>query len=56
MKKLFIAAAVAMTGLLSSCNNGSPKANLKTDIDTLSYEMGMAMSASKVPCMPTMPR
>ena len=47
MKKLFIAAAVAMTGLLSSCNNGSPKANLKTDIDTLSYEMGMAMSASK---------
>lgn len=47
MKKTLFAAAVAMTALLSSCNNGSPKANLKTDVDTLSYEMGMAMSQSK---------
>lgn len=47
MKKIFFAAAVAMTALFTSCNNGSPRANLKTDIDTLSYEMGMAMSQSK---------
>lgn len=47
MKKALFAAAVAMTGLLSSCNNGAPKANLKTDIDTLSYEMGIAMSQSQ---------
>ena len=47
MKKVFLAAAVAMTALFTSCNNGSPRANLKTDIDTLSYEMGMAMSQSK---------
>lgn len=48
MKKIFLAAMmVAATAVFSSCNNGSPKANLKTDIDTLSYEMGMAMSASE---------
>lgn len=44
MKKIFLATAVAFTALLSSCNNGSPKASMKTDIDTLSYEMGMVMS------------
>ena len=47
MKKIFLAAMIAATTALSSCNNGSPKANLKSDIDTLSYEMGMAMSASE---------
>lgn len=44
MKKIFLATAVAFTALLSSCNNGAPKANMKTDIDTISYEMGMLMS------------
>ncbi len=44
MKKIFLATAVAFTALLSSCNNGTPKANMKTDVDTLSYEMGMLMS------------
>lgn len=47
MKKLFLATAVAATALLSSCNEGAPKANLKTDIDTLSYEIGMASSPGK---------
>lgn len=42
-----MATLVAATALLSACNNGAPKANLKTDIDTLSYEMGVAMSAEK---------
>ncbi len=44
MKKIFLATAVAFTALLSSCNNGAPKANMKTDVDTISYEMGMLMS------------
>lgn len=44
MKKIFLATAVAFTALLSSCNNGSPKASMKTDVDTISYEMGMLMS------------
>ena len=41
MKKLFFAAAV-MAATLSACQGGSPKANLKTDVDTLSYEWGVA--------------
>lgn len=44
MKKILLATAVAFTALLSSCNNGSPKASMKTDVDTLSYEMGVVMS------------
>lgn len=47
MKKIFMATMVAATALFSACNEGAPKANLKTDIDTLSYEMGMVMSAEK---------
>lgn len=47
MKKVFLAALVALTGLMSSCNNGAPKASLNNDIDTLSYEMGMLLSASE---------
>ena len=34
MKKIILAAIIAATGL-TSCNNGQPKANLKSDIDTL---------------------
>lgn len=44
MKKILLATAVAFTALLSSCNNGSPKANFGSEIDTLSYEMGLVMS------------
>lgn len=39
-----MATMVAAMALMTSCNNGAPKANLKTDIDTLSYELGMVMS------------
>lgn len=46
MKKTFIAACMAVAALLSACQGGQGKANLKTDIDTLSYEMGMASSAT----------
>ena len=42
MKKFTIAAfAVAAVAMLS-CGNAAPKANLKSDVDTLSYAIGMA--------------
>lgn len=44
MKKIIWAATVAAAVLLSACNNGTPKADLKNEVDTLSYEMGMVMS------------
>lgn len=44
MKKMILMAAVAMVAF-GSCNKGtSPSASLKTDVDTLSYELGMANS------------
>lgn len=43
MKKLLFVAASALV-LLASCKGGSPRASLKTDVDTLSYEIGMANS------------
>ncbi|MBQ0089186.1 MAG: FKBP-type peptidyl-prolyl cis-trans isomerase [Prevotellaceae bacterium] len=42
MKKLMLVAIVAVIAL-GSCNN-KPSANLKDDVDTLSYEFGMANS------------
>lgn len=47
MKKILLAALVAAPALFSACNNGSPKASLKTDIDTVSYEMGLVMAPSE---------
>ncbi|MEG1581269.1 MAG: FKBP-type peptidyl-prolyl cis-trans isomerase [Bacteroidaceae bacterium] len=41
MKKLLFG-AVIVAAALSSCQGGVPKADLKTDIDTLSYEFGLA--------------
>ena len=44
MKKFTIAAfAVAAVAMLS-CGNAAPKANLKSDVDTLSYAIGMAQT------------
>lgn len=43
MKRILLAATVAAAAIVSSCNH-NPKANLKNDIDTVSYEMGMLMS------------
>ena len=42
MKKLTFILAVALAAGLASCTAQSPKANLKTDIDSLSYAIGMA--------------
>ena len=44
MKKIILMSAIAASALLTSCNNGAPKANLRTQVDTLSYLIGMAMS------------
>lgn len=45
MKKiLFIAALTAVAAGLSSCNKGRVHADLKTDIDTVSYELGLSGS------------
>lgn len=44
MKKIFMATIVAATTLFTACHNSAPKANLKTDVDTVSYEAGIVMS------------
>ncbi len=42
MKKLFFVAALAAVAMLTACKGGSTKADLKSDIDTISYEIGLA--------------
>lgn len=45
MKKLFIAAVMAVAAMgMTSCGNSTPKPNLKTDVDTLSYAMGLSQT------------
>ena len=44
MKKLSIIMAVVAAAVMASCGNGTPKANLKTDVDTLSYAIGMVQT------------
>ena len=40
MKKMMFAALAAVTAVMMySCGNGTPKANLKTDVDTVSYAL-----------------
>ena len=43
MKKLSIIAAAMVAAIMSSCS-GNPTANLKDDVDTLSYAIGMAQT------------
>ena len=42
MKKVSIFMAIAAAASLASCTAQAPKANLKSDIDSLSYSIGMA--------------
>ena len=43
MKKLMFVAAMAISAaMFTGCGNSTPKANLKSDVDTLSYVFGMA--------------
>ncbi len=51
MKKLTIALAVVAVAVMASCGNGAPKANLKDNLDTLSYALGMANSYGVKPYM-----
>ena len=45
MKKFTFAALAAVAAvMMNSCGNGTPKANLKSDIDTVSYAIGMAQT------------
>jgi len=45
MKKFsFVAAMAIAVATLMSCNGNNPKPSLKTDVDTLSYAIGMAQS------------
>ena len=45
MKKFtFAAIAVVATVMMYACGNGTPKASLKSDVDTVSYAIGMAQT------------
>lgn len=45
MKKLTILAAVAIAAAtFTACGNSTPKADLKNDIDTLSYALGFSQT------------
>ena len=44
MKKFSIIAALVVAAIVSSCGNGTPKADLKEELDTLSYAAGMTQS------------
>ena len=45
MKKFTFAAMAALSAIMIiSCGNGTPTANLKSDVDTISYAIGMAQT------------
>ncbi len=44
MKKFSFAAAIAVAAMMASCGNGTPKADMRENVDTLSYAMGMMQS------------
>lgn len=44
MKKISFIAAVALAAVMASCGNGTPKADMKSDVDSLCYAVGMSQS------------
>ncbi|MBR5467394.1 MAG: FKBP-type peptidyl-prolyl cis-trans isomerase [Bacteroidaceae bacterium] len=42
MKKIYFVAALVLAAIMTSCGNGTPKANMKSDVDSLCYAIGMA--------------
>ena len=45
MKKLtFVAAMAIAAAMFTSCGNGTPKANLKSDVDSMSYAIGLTQT------------
>ena len=52
MKKVTIVAAMAIVAAaFTSCGNPTPKANLKSDLDSMSYAMGMAQTQGLKDCL-----
>ena len=49
MKKTSFIAAAGLVALISSCSSSTPKANMKTDVDSLSYSIGMAQTQGLKP-------
>ena len=49
MKKTGIIAAAGLAALISSCSSSAPKADMKTDVDSLSYSIGMAQTQGLKP-------
>jgi FKBP-type peptidyl-prolyl cis-trans isomerase FklB len=43
-KSMFLAAMAIAVASMTSCNNGTPNANLKSDVDSVSYAIGMAQT------------
>jgi len=41
---MFVAAMAIAAAAVTSCGNSTPKANLKSDVDTMSYAIGMAQT------------
>ena len=44
MKKSIVIGMVALAGFATSCTNSAPKADMSSDLDTLSYAIGMAQT------------
>lgn len=44
MKKFGFIGAALVAALMSACGNGTPTANIKSDLDSLSYAVGMAQT------------
>lgn len=44
MKKFGFICAAVLAALMSSCGNGTPTADMKSDLDSLSYAVGMAQT------------
>lgn len=44
MKKFGFILAAALAALMSACGNSTPKADMKNDVDSLSYAIGMAQT------------
>ena len=44
MKKFGFIFAAVVAAVMASCGNGTPKADLKSDVDTLSYALGVAQT------------
>ena len=49
MKKTAFIAAAGLAALIASCTSSTPKANMKNDVDSLSYSIGMAQTQGLKP-------